>query len=157
MKHTSLYIVLFSLLLCGQAFAQFGKHENEPRRRIAELRRLKMIEALDLTEEQAVRLTVREKAFREKEAEEQSQRDDILAQLRKHVKDEADAAAIYATLARLEELGTAMVKRKHEYLLSLKDFLSEQQIAKLVLFEHQFASEIKRILGNSRRQRPPKR
>jgi len=157
MKHASLYFILFSLLLCGQAFAQFGRHEDEPRRRIAELRRLKMIEALDLTEEQAVRLTVREKDFREKEAVEHKQREEILAELRKQVQAEDDGAAIFTTLDRLEQLGTAMVKRKHAYIRALNDFLSEQQIAKLVLFEHQFASEIKRILGNSRRPRPKKR
>ena len=94
MKHASLYFILFSLLLCGQAFAQFGRHEDEPRRRIAELRRLKMIEALDLTEEQAVRLTVREKDFREKEAVEHKQREEILAELRKQVQAEDDGAAI---------------------------------------------------------------
>ncbi len=158
MKTHGIHTLLLLMLLSMPAYSQFDPPpDGEPRERLAELRRLKMIEALDLTEEQAVRLTVREKTFREEEAKEREKREDLLKQLRTQVKDNADAAALRATLEQITQLSTADVIRRHEYLLSLSDFLSEEQIAKLVLFEHHFAKEIRRILGNSRRGRPPKR
>ncbi|MDT8322945.1 MAG: hypothetical protein RRA94_02450 [Bacteroidota bacterium] len=149
---TLLLLALFSLPM----YAQLGPPDGKPRERLAELRRLKMVEALDLTEEQAVRLTVREKDFRREEEKEREKREYLLEQLRTQVEDEAEAATLRATLEKLEQLSVTSIKRKHEYLRSLSDFLSAQQIAKLVLFEHHFAREIRRILGNSRRGRSPK-
>jgi Spy/CpxP family protein refolding chaperone len=158
MKTPGIYTLLLLMLFSMPAFSQFGSPpDGEPRERLAELRRLKMIEALDLTEEQAVRLTVREKNFREEEANERQKREALLEQLRAQLKDNAETAALRATLEQFEQLSVAAVTRKHQYLRSLSDFLSEEQIAKLVLFEHHFAKEIRRILGNSRRGRPPKR
>lgn len=157
MKTPGISTFLLLVFLSTPAFSQFDPPpDGKPRERLAELRRLKMIEALDLTEEQAVRLTVREKNFREKEAEERQKREEILEGLRMQIKNNAEATALRTSLERLEQLSMSNVTRKHEYLRSLSDFLSEEQIAKLVLFEHHFAKEIRRILGNSRRGRSPK-
>lgn len=153
-KHISTLLLL--MLLGMPAFAQLGPPDGEPRARLEELRRLKMIEALDLTEEQAVRLTVREKAFREEESKERSKREALLEELRGQIENDADETALRATLEKLEKLSLAVVSRKHDYLRSLSDFLSTEQIAQMVLFEHHFAREIRRILGNSRRGRPKK-
>ncbi|MCB2204343.1 hypothetical protein KQI65_06295 [bacterium] len=159
MKHTGITILLLLLLGTLPAAAQFGPPDDDegPRGRLEELRRLKMIEALDLNEEQAVRLTVREKKFREQEEKERGKRDEVLEELRSLVKDKASDAEIMKTVEKLEELGMGFVKRRQDYLRSLTDFLSAEQIARLVLFEHHFAKEIKRILGKARRPHPPKR
>ena len=124
-----------------------GKH----RERLEQLRRIKMIEALGLNEEQAVRLAVREKEFREKERDLLDQRKQLLEGLRGLVEDDAGDDALRAQLGRLDDIGTRIVREKHAYVLSLHDFLSMEQIARMVLFEQKFAQEVRRLLENARR------
>jgi hypothetical protein len=154
-----LLIISFLLFLClgGEVAAQHDDAPDGARQRLSELRRMKMIEALDLNEEQAIRLTVREKDFRQQEEDTQKERESILKVLRSQISENSDPANVQATIMKLENLGVESVKRKHAFLLSLSDFLSMQQIGKLVVFEHQFAHQIRKILGNSRRPPPPRR
>lgn len=146
-------IVLLAFLLAVPAQAQDAPPvpEGRHRERLEQLRRIKMIEALELDEEQAVRLTVREKEFREKEREILDQRKKLMEDLREMVEDGAEDAALRAQLAKLEEIGSRFVREKHAYLLSLNDFLSMKQIAKMVLFEQKFAQEVRRLLENARK------
>ena len=157
MRQLFLYSFLLLLCLVLPVTAQPDGPPDGARERLSELRRLKMIDALDLTEEQAIRLTVREKDFRQKEEEMQKKRESIIRTLRDQVHENADATTMQTTIKKLEDLGIETVQHKHAFLLSLGDFLSPQQIGKFVIFEHQFAHQIRKILGNSRPPRHPKR
>ncbi|MBN1449305.1 MAG: periplasmic heavy metal sensor [Bacteroidetes bacterium] len=151
------FVVLF-LLFAAVAVPELTAQMDGPppdgrgRQRLEELRRLKMIEALKLDEEQAVRLTVREREFREKEKERMDQRAELLEEISELIKDEADDAALKNALDRMNTLSVSIVEERYTYVLSLKDFLSMEQIARLVVFEHRFAEEVKRILSNVRKR-----
>ncbi|MBR9975337.1 MAG: hypothetical protein KFF77_07130 [Bacteroidetes bacterium] len=147
-----LIIALSITMITVSASAQDGPPipEGKHRERLEQLRRIKMIEALDLDEEQAVRLTVREKDFREKERGLLEQRKQVLQDLQSLVEKGADDNALRAQLGTLVEIGTHIVREKHTYILSLNDFLSMEQIAKMVLFEQKFTQEVRRLLEKSR-------
>ena len=159
MKHFHILPILVILLATAvPALAQFGPpDDDDARSRLMELRRLKMIEALDLNEEQAVRLTVREKEFRSRETEARKARESEIEQLRSLLNSDADDESILSALKSMDDAAVSSIRRRHEYLLSLRDFLSTEQIARMVIFEHQFARQIKKILGKSRPPHPPKR
>lgn len=147
------FLLAMLLLLTLPLSAQDGPPlpEGKNRERLEQLRRIKLIEALELNEEQAVRLSVREKDFREKQKDLMEKRQKMADELRELVEDEADDAAIRAQLAKINEIGVQMVNDKHAFLLSLNDFLSMQQIAKIVLFEQKFSHEVRRLLENARK------
>jgi len=155
-------IIMFLALLDASAFAQFdgppdGPPDGRARERLEELRRLKMVEALKLDEEQAVRLTVRERKFRESEKELREQRTELLKELQDLIEDDADDAALKAAIENLSALSVKMTEQRQEYVFSLQDILSMEQIARLVIFEHRFAEEVRRIIGNARRKAPMRR
>ena len=148
-----LLVVLFFLALPMMAQDDPPPPEGKNRERLEQLRRIKLIEALELNEEQAVRLSVREKDFREKQKELMDRRQKMADDLRELIEDEADDTAIRMQLAKMSETGVQMVNDKHAFLLSLTDFLSMQQIAKIVLFEQKFSHEVRRLLENARKPR----
>lgn len=131
--------------------------DEHGRQRIEQLRQLKMIEALDLDEEQALKLTVRDKEYKKKEKEMFSQRRDLLGKLREGLKEEASDEQLLQILDRIRTLHVAMADAKHEHLLSLNDFLSTQQIAKMLLFEQRFNEELRRLLSKRGSRRPLRR
>jgi hypothetical protein len=161
MNYIKSTILLAVILFVGFVLPLYAQMDGPPpgerpgRERFEQLRRMKLIEALDLNEEQAVRLTVREKEFRETEDQKGKERREILKELQDLVENDADAAELLAVLAKMNEFHVAMVKEKHAFLLSLRDFLSVTQVAQMVLFEHKFTEEIKRLLGKSG-GRPPR-
>lgn len=152
-KSAFLLVALLFLALPMMAQDDPPPPEGKNRERLEQLRRIKLIEALELNEEQAVRLSVREKDFREKQKELMDKRQKMAEDLRELIEDEADDAAIRAQLAKMSETGVQMVNDKHAFLLSLTDFLSMQQIAKIVLFEQKFSHEVRRLLENARKPR----
>lgn len=154
MKRTTfLFVLLIIAFMTMPATAQDGPPmpEGKHRERLEQLRRIKMIEALDLNEEQAVRLAVREKDFRDKERGLLDQRKQMLQELKSLVENGADDNALRGQLGKIDEIGTRIVREKHSYILSLNDFLSMEQIAKMVLFEQKFAQEVRRLLEKARR------
>ncbi len=127
--------------------------EGRGRDRLEQLRRIKLIEALDLNEDQAVRLSVREKEFRKSERALFDKRQDLLKELRTLVESKADDNTLRNQLERIDEIDAQISHEKHKYLLSLNDFLSMQQIAKIILFEQHFRKEVRRLLEKA--GRPP--
>jgi hypothetical protein len=119
--------------------------EGEGRKRIEDYRRIKLIETLDLKEEQAVRFLTREKEFRESERAMMDERQAAIKRLQAAVKDGNDAD-IQKEINGLLQIGKDMIQKRSEYFLGLKDLLTTKQMAKLMIFEDNFAKELRRIL-----------
>ncbi|MBE0645097.1 MAG: hypothetical protein IH600_13520 [Bacteroidetes bacterium] len=153
---TTLLLLSMTIFLFTAAYAQDDPlPEGKGRERLEQLRRIKMIDALDLNEEQALRLSVREKEFREGERALLEKRKGIIKGLHGLIEEKADDSALRNQLVHLDEIDAQIAHEKHTFLLSLNDFLSMQQIAKIVLFEQHFRQEVRRLLENA--GRPPRR
>ena len=147
----SLTLPLLIAVLCAlPLMAQDAPEDEVGRRRLEDLRRIKLIEALDLSEEQAVRLFIREKDFRERERALMEKRQTALKSLEDKLPGISDDA-VREHIQRLHDVGTEMIALKRDYALSLSDMLSMKQIARLVLFEDRFAKEVKRFILRSRK------
>ncbi|PLX32496.1 MAG: hypothetical protein C0600_02630 [Ignavibacteria bacterium] len=100
---------------------------------------------------------MREKELKKKEKELMKQRRALLEELQDLLRDDDTDEKITSLLDRMNAVHTEMVKEKQAYLQSLKDFLSIQQVGKLVLFEQRFAEELRRLLSKHGSRRPPPR
>ena len=136
---------LFLFSSAVPARAQDEPPERAGRKRIEDYRRVKLIETLDLNEEQAVRFIAREKEFRENERGMQEQRQASLERLRQLVKDGGDAD-VQKEMNTLIQIGKDMMQKRVDYFTNLKDVLSTKQMARLMIFEDNFAKELRRVL-----------
>lgn len=146
---TGLIALAVALALAPSTSAQDDENIGKGRKRIEEVRRVKIIEALDLNEEQAVRLFVREKEFRKAEQALNEKREATIERMRSLVKGGSDAD-IQKEVEALSAIGSDMLQKRMDYVLGLKDVLSMQQIAKLIVFEDTFRRELRDILREAR-------
>jgi Spy/CpxP family protein refolding chaperone len=149
---------IFSLLFCllpligSPLFAQPDDEDDPGRQRIEEWRKIKLIETLDLTEEQSIKLLTREKDLRQSEKQLMEQRKSALERMRQLVKGNPTEAEIQKEIGVLTQIGKDMVQKRTEYVTGLKDILTPKQIGMLLIFEDNFAKELRRTLQESRRR-----
>ncbi len=144
------------ILLSGMSLVQAQPgppiDDAAAKKRIEEFRKIKLIAALDLTEEQAVRLFVREKDFRAVEGQLTKKRKKQVEGLKTLIHENAGDEALKNELLKLSELSKQIVQQRYDFRLSLNDILSMKQIARLIVFDSKFAHEIKRMILNRARR-----
>lgn len=142
-----------------QAQERPGGRRKNPRERIAELEKVKLIETLRLDDEKMVKFFSKKDEFSQRVEKLNSQRNELLDQLEKYLSDgqdrnESDYRKMNQQLLDIEKnLGEA----KLNYMRSLRSLLSEEQISKLILFERNFRREIRSLIFRERRSNSPHR
>lgn len=152
-----LLIGLLLLIVAGTApelYAQpFGNGDEDTPpawRRLRELRRIKLIEFLDLSEEQSARLFAREKEFFQGQKKFHSKYKEKTEDLKKLVEDDASDVALRQGIRDTYNVFYEMGKDKSDFTYGLEDILSTEQLAKYVIFEAEWADEVKEFLGKFR-------
>lgn len=116
--------------------------------KIEQLEKVKLIEALNLTEEQSVRFFARRNEHR-KEIEKLEMRSDELIRALEDMLDEQGDKNLSEQKKLLNEFLDIRVQienKRKQFILSLNDILSVEQISRLVIFEKKFREEIRKIL-----------
>jgi hypothetical protein len=115
--------------------------------RVEQLERVKLIESLNLSEEQAVRFFARRNEHR-KEIESINRKIDELMEEIDRILNSGEIKESY--LKKLNEeilLNREKIELKRkQFVLSLNDILSTEQISKLLLFERRFHEEIRDLI-----------
>lgn len=138
-------IILFTFI---QIQAQETRRPDFPRmHRVEQLERVKLIESLNLSEEQAVRFFARRNEHR-KEIESINRKIDELMEEIDRILNSGEIKESY--LKKLNEeilLNREKIELKRkQFVLSLNDILSTEQISKLLLFERRFHEEIRDLI-----------
>lgn len=142
-------LVMIILLTVNMNLAQpYQKHDKNPRERMEQLEKLKLLEALDLNEEEAIRFFARRNEFRDEHKELIQKRDEIILNIELAIgKNKAENEVDYQK--KIEEFLTIEEKLIHhraKFLNSLEDILTQEQIAKLIVFELKFKQEIRDLI-----------
>lgn len=145
------YLLSFILLffMTGILVAQRpGKENRRAIEKIEQLERAKLIDVLNLNEENSVRFFARRKEFRDKQRE--------LFQSREVLSKEIEAKLISGIdenekslkddLNNLLSIDEKIVKEKQVFYKNLSDILTPKQILKLAVFDQRFMREIREIL-----------
>ena len=131
---------------------QDGKHKVPER--IMQLEKIKLIETLEMDEETTLKFFARK-----------SESDREMEKIQKAIDDKLDMMELLINSNNLqdEEFKTALdeinlmhqklVENKTNFIKSLNDILSYQQIAKLVLFERKFREELRRAIFKDRKKK----
>ncbi len=139
-------IAMLVVVVIIPALSQPRFDNPDVRKRIEEIRRFKLIDYLDLEEEQAVRFVTREKNFRKEEKRREEERNKILMQLKNAVEESASEDELNSLINQYAVLGKEMAEARLAYFRSLGDLLTVEQQAKYLLFERKFKDEIRSII-----------
>ena len=157
MKKIFLLLFLFSIFLSTSNSQERMRHGNDqkPLQRIEQWERTKLIDALNLSEETAVRFFARKNENQKKIKEILDQRDDAIKDLEDDIRNGNQNDASYKKkVDNLLSIENRIGIERQNFIGSLGDLLSPLQIAKLVVFENKFRKEVRESLMG--RGRPPK-
>lgn len=146
-------LVALILTISITSFSQDGMDKMmRQRNKIHQLEKIKLIDELNLDEETSVKFFARRNEM-QKEVEKLEDKDDeIIKELEKSIqtKDKNSEVVQKQLLADLLKTREKIEKTKRQFIDSIKDILTTEQIAKLVVFEQRFREEIRRIILNRR-------
>ncbi len=136
------------------AQAQPAKGEGErPIERIEQWKKVRLIEVLDLNEQQSVRFFARLNEHDSKRRELAKTKDEVLDKLDRLVRNHADAKEIEAVFPEVQAVNAQLVDENSRFFNGTSDILSAEQRAKLLLFERHFDRELREAMREAQRRR----
>ena len=142
--------ILISGLAMAQPFGPPGQHSME---RIEHLKKVRLMEMLDLKEEQSVRFFSRLKDHEDAMKAIMHDKMDLLDRLDKLVGSEADTKDMEKLFPEVLAVDDRMAKERAKFFNGLSDILSVQERAKYLLFERQFERELRDAMREVRQRR----
>lgn len=148
--------MMVSLVLLAIAFSQEVFDEKDPREIIENVRIYRLTQELDLTTEQAAKFFPQLNELRKIEQNFQKERMATLRELKDLVKSNDSTAKITKAIKRYEAVqeqrATAQIKKTEE----IKQVLTPLQQAKYLIFQEEFEREIREMIKEVRKHRPPR-
>ncbi|MFC2083978.1 hypothetical protein ACFLS9_02885 [Bacteroidota bacterium] len=149
-------LVLMTFVTANILFAQerdFLRRREMAQNKLEELEKIKIIEILDMDEETTLRFFSRRETHLEQQKKLIEERNDEIEQLEDKIRAEEFEEEFYKEKIEiiLDFEQKAFAARK-EFLTSLSDILTTEQIAKLIVFEIKFKREVREAFF--RRHRP---
>lgn len=150
------FAVILIIVSSIQSFSQM--HDKPPhhmRDKLNQLEKIKLIEVLNMNEETTLRFFSRRNEHQVKINELVKRTDEIITQMEFIFK----AGKVYteeelkSLIVEANTIHTEIVQTKSDFINSLDDILTTEQIAKLIIFERRFKDELKRAMFKGRKYR----
>lgn len=142
-------IVFIILLLSSSIVLSQSKHSNREKpfsKRFEELENLKLIETLNLEEEIVVKFFARRNKFKNEITELHEEKEKTINQLEEFIKSNRPEMDYSPLIKKITENEIKFFEIKHKFIGSLADILTQQQIAKFIIFERNFRKDVKNLL-----------
>jgi len=138
-------IFLLSVIINAQT-SENSRYKN--RAKLDQLEKVKLIEALDLSEESAIRFFARRNDLKKEIDELENKSDDVFNELEKTLNssDKSNEAQQKKLINEHLMFREKIEVRKKEFINSLNDLLTVEQISKYIIFERKFRDEIRKVL-----------
>jgi len=145
-----LFMILFSIILITSIVypQQMKEGKMKNREKLEQLEKIKLIESLDMDEDTSIRFFARRNESKREIQELEKKTEDIIFELEKSFntedknQDEKQKQLISEMLKNRESIEL----KRNQFINSLGDILSTEQIAKLIVFEKKFRDEIRNVL-----------
>ena len=144
------FMIIFSIILLTPIIysQQMKENKMKNREKLEQLEKIKLIESLDMDEDTSIRFFARRNESKREIQELEKKTDDIIFELEKSFntedknQDEKQKQLISEMLKNRESIEL----KRNQFINSLGDILSTEQIAKLIVFEKKFRDEIRNVL-----------
>ena len=151
--------VLLVVVLAGlspPAFSQRrmeGRNPPERMERLQQFKKLRLMEVLNLNEEESVRFFARYNKFEEQLRDLDQERNVIVDDLEKLVKQGDQGEAFQKDFDELLALGQKVADARIAFYNEVRGLLSPQQVAKFLVFERNFNRDLRDIIQDVQRER----
>lgn len=149
-------VFLLLLFLSVSLFAQRERwHDEDAKAKFEQLEKIKLIETLELDEETTLRFFARRSEHKKKQDEIQGKIQKMIDNLDVVFKSgrAVTVEEIKSDINEINNLQLQMDKNRVDFINSLSDILSYEQIAKLLVFEKRFRNEVRKLIIKERK--PP--
>lgn len=146
-------ILLLLLPLVGVAQPPGPPAGARPFERIEQWKKLRLIELLDMKEDQSARFFARLNEHEARRRELHKEKGEALDRLDRLVRNRAEGGDLEKAIPEVLAVDDQIRDEQKKFLLSLGDILSVDQRAKLVLFERQFEKELRDAMRETQRKR----
>ena len=126
---------------------------DRPHERIEQWKKVRLIEILDLKEDQSVRFFARLKEHDASRRELMKEKGEALDRLDRLVRNKASDADLEKAFPDVMAVDDRMREEQRKYFAGLADLLTPEQRAKLLLFERQFEKELREAMREAQRKR----
>jgi Spy/CpxP family protein refolding chaperone len=154
------YVIRFGVLLvcvASVAAAQpFPMGDERPSEKLEQFKKVRLIELLDMNEEQSVRFFARLNEHENAKRVLMKEKMELLDRVEKLVRGDADQKAFEEIFPEVAAITTKIQQHDHEFFAGLSDVLTATQRGKFLLFERHFERELReamREIQKRRRQR----
>lgn len=149
--------VIWMVALLGiasvQAQAQMGRPFDMRFERVEQLRKVRMIDELDLKEEQSVRFFARLKEFDTRRHELMREKHELLNQIEQMLKDKAEPGELEKVFPSVVAIDQRMAAEREKFFAGLTDILTVEQRARLLTFERRFEKDLRDAVRDTQRRR----
>ena len=128
-----------------------GEHRGKVRERVEQLKKMKMIEVLDLDEETSEKFFTRYNNLQKKVDAAYDEVRDAQRTLDEAVDNKLSAADIERLTNTLLQKQNALQEANNEKIRAMKAVLSEEQYARYVMFEQKFLQELQKAIMHRKR------
>ena len=157
-------LVIFSVsivFMINFAFSQPQKlkehtppmNEDQRWNKIEEFKKIKMIEELNLSEEESVRFFVKHKTMTNEFKEIEKQKDKSVKKLEKMLYEKASDSDIKKEVDNFLSIEQKMFKNKSIFINDIEKIIGQKKVATYIIFEDNFHKELQKIMRDSRK--PP--
>jgi len=158
MKEFRYLVLTFGLLLPLLLFAQEGRPEGPPQDdrafdRIANLRKVRLLEILELKEEQSVRFIARLNEHEKTRQDLMKQRGEALDRLDRLIRNKSEDKEYEKAFADVTAVDDKLVADRRAFFSGLSDILTQEQRAKMLIFERRFERELREAMREAQKQR----
>ena len=154
MKRMFLMLAMAILLLGRSAVAQpFQPDDQRPFERIEHFKKVRLIEILDMKEEQSVRFFARLNEHENVKRDLMKEKMDILDKIERLVRNHDDEKEFEKLFPEVAAANAKIAQEDEKFFNNLPDILSAEQRGKFLLFERHFERELREAMKDVQRRR----
>ncbi len=148
-----LWILLLLLPLSAYAQPPGPPAGGRPFERIEQWKKVRLIEVLDMKEEQSARFFARLNEHETQRRELRKEKGDVLDRLDRLVRNHAESSELEKVIPEVLAVDDKIHDEQNKFYLSLGDILTVDQRAKLLIFDRQFEKELRDAMREAQRRR----
>jgi hypothetical protein len=154
MTHILLLVSLTIAILGQSVQAQpLGPDERRPFERIEHFKKVRLIEMLDMKEEQSVRFFARLNEHDNAKRDLMKEKMDVLDKIERLVRNHAEGKEFEKLFPEIAALDERLAREDQKFFSGLSDVLSAEQRGKYLLFERQFDRELREAMRDIQHRR----
>jgi Spy/CpxP family protein refolding chaperone len=153
MKISYTFVLLYMLLWVPVCAQPWRMGDEGPAERIGHLKKVRLIEMLELKEEQSVRFFARLNEHEALKRDLMKEKSKVLDKIERLVRNNSDSVEFEKLFPEVIARDMKIGEEKLKFFNGLTDILTAQQRGKLLLFERYFEKELREAIRDAQRRR----